>query len=439
MNRIAAWCLLAALVACGPEDRVSGPSTNVRPHVLVLIMDTTRGDRCSLNGFERDTTPRLAALAKEGVTFRNAWSPAGWTAPAHASLFTGLRPDRHGCVITRFSRLDDRFTTLAELLRDGGYRTGCFSHNPHLTERFGLVQGFDDVEPLWKTDKGRPRSGKGHELALAWARKIHREGGRFLLFVNDMEPHLPYTPSREFEDRFVPKGADPAEVGKARAFNAAEAMAYTLGSLELPAPRIALLRDLYDAEVAELDEEVGRLVEGLREAGMLDETLLVVTSDHGENIGDHHMANHKSSLHRSIRHVPLFVRLPGVFDGGRTIDEVVRLEDVFPTVLEVCGVESPLDIQGETLTGEIAGRISRAHHAQPGPRLLAIIRSRTPGADTTRIGSSIDAVFDGRHHYIRYSDGREELYDVSLDPAEEQDLSGRAGADLDRLRALLHE
>jgi len=200
---------------------------------------------------------------------------------------------------------------------------------------------------------------------------------------------------------------------------------------------ISVLSDLYDSEIAELDAEIGRFVQELGRAGILDETLLIVTSDHGENLGDHGMASHKSSLHRSIRHIPLVLRLPGVFDGGRTVDDVVRLEDLFPTILEVCRIEVPPGIQGKSINGETAGRVSRAHHAQPGPLLIQKLRRLHPGADTSRLETSIDAVFDGRYHYIRYSAGREELYDVTLDPGEKRDLSGTSPTVLDRLRALL--
>jgi arylsulfatase A-like enzyme len=398
-------------------------------------MDTTRGDRCSLNGFERPTTPRLEALAREGVTFRDAWSPAGWTAPAHASLFTGLRPERHRCLISGGSVLADRFDTLAELLADAGYETGCFSHNAYVSERFGLTQGFGTEEPLWRRKELKARA--GHEVAATWALGEHEKGERFFLFVNDMEPHLPYSPARRFAAEFVPAGTPPSVVEDARGFEPLDAMRYMLGRLAISDRKLSLLRDLYDAEIRELDHEVGSLVERLREGGVLDETLVVITSDHGENIGDHGMANHKSSLHRSVRHVPLLVRYPGVYDGGRVVDDVVRLEDVFPTILDLCGVATPAGIHGESLLEGLAGRLSRGYHGKPDRSLVLKIRGRHPGADTTPIEHSIQAVYDGHHHFIRYSSGKEELYDVRADPAEERDLAGRGLPAVERMRKLL--
>jgi arylsulfatase A-like enzyme len=436
MIRLAGFCLLAALVACAP----GGPAASSKkpPHVLLLVMDTTRGDRCSVNGHERETTPRLEALAREGVNFRNAWSPAGWTAPAHASLFTGVKPERHGCLIDNNGNLDDRFETLAESLREVGYRAGCFTQNPYISEKFGLSRGFEVAEQVWKrTDLDRPYARACHKLALEWALAAHRGGERFFLFVNDMEPHLPYAPGKRFQEKFVPRHKSRARVRDARGFTARNAMSYMLGQLEVTDEKLGLLRALYDAEIAELDDEVGSLVEGLRKAGILDETLVVVTSDHGENIGDRGMASHMSSLNRSIRHVPLVARLPGTFEGGEVVDDVVRLEDLHPTILELCGAEAPHDLDAESLLRDVPGRVSLAYHGKPNRNLLMTIQTRNHRADLALISPSIRAVFDGRHHLIVYSDGREELYDVTADPAEERNLAGEGGAVLDRLRGLL--
>ena len=155
MNRLAAWLLLATLVACAPDGPDGRDPRETPPHVLILVMDTTRGDRCSLNGFGRETTPRLSALAREGVVFRNAWSPAGWTGPAHASLFTGLRPESHGFLRGVRDYLQRDALALAERFRDAGYRTACLSNNNTISAEFGLVQGFGHVRPLF-LDRSRP-------------------------------------------------------------------------------------------------------------------------------------------------------------------------------------------------------------------------------------------------------------------------------------------
>src|SRR5262245_11073841 len=147
--------LIALLAAAAAAFAVScsGAHSAARPNVLVLVMDTTRADRCSFLGYSRGTTPRLAEFAKDAVTFSDAWAPCCWTGPSHASLFTGLRPEHHGYLESMRRHLDDQETTLAERFRDAGWRTGCFTNNELISREMGLTQGFDLVESLYKDEK----------------------------------------------------------------------------------------------------------------------------------------------------------------------------------------------------------------------------------------------------------------------------------------------
>ena len=157
-----------ALSACGAEE------DGKRPNVILLVMDTTRADRCSLVGYDRPTTPALEALAREGINFRNTWSPAGWTGPAHASIFTGLLPERHGYRHGNQEFLDLQTTTLAERLKGAGYRTACLTNNPTIAPEFGLEQGFETYVPLYlDRDLGYPTAPTTHRKALEWAKRVH--------------------------------------------------------------------------------------------------------------------------------------------------------------------------------------------------------------------------------------------------------------------------
>jgi arylsulfatase A-like enzyme len=172
-----------------------------------------------------------------------------------------------------------------------------------------------------------------------------------------------------------------------------------------------------------VDAELGTLFDQLRAEGLLDNTLVIVTSDHGENLGDHDLWDHKFSLHRSIRHVPLVMRYPNAVAGPpRVIDDVVRIEDLFPTVLDVCGITLPGDLDSQSLLGDTSGRLARASWA-PHLHALAGIRKRFPDVDPTLFEASFRAVFDGRHHLIVRSDGATELYDVVADPGETLNLA----------------
>src|SRR6185295_19295341 len=139
--------VLLALAGCGDPPK---PAT--RPNVVLLVMDTTRGDRCGFDGYARPTTPRLDAFAKDAVVFTDAWAPAPWTAPSHASLFTGLRPEHHGVMDGVRPFLAEDATTLAERFRAAGWRTGCFTNNDYISKDYGLSQGFEDVAELFRDD-----------------------------------------------------------------------------------------------------------------------------------------------------------------------------------------------------------------------------------------------------------------------------------------------
>ena len=436
----AAWAFIVVAVAAAGAIELHGAArqgAHRRPNVVLLVMDTTRADRCSFLGCDRPTTPNLAEFAKESVSFGNAWTPGGWTGPAHASLFTGLRPDHHAFHDGARNYLDAASPTLATRLGEAGYSTACFTNNAWIAPEFGLTRGFQRVEAMYRrADRPYPWAHQTHTLAADWAGEEARAGRPFFLFVNDMEPHLPYSPPAEEQARFLRTNPTPEELNEARTLYLSEATAYALGAKEVSPRVIETMKDLYDAEIATLDREIGSFLGRLRAEGLLDSTIVVICGDHGEPLGEHHMLDHGHTLHRGTRHVPLLIRFPGMFDGGRVIDSVVRLEDVPQTILELCGLAVPDGLDGVPLTRDLEGRVSIAiQGAFPGRR--AWLAESNPGADPTRYLLGLQAVFDGRYHCLTYSDGRRELFDDSVDPAETNDLSAKLPADLARLLALL--
>jgi arylsulfatase A-like enzyme len=439
-RRRTAFAAAAAVVAAAAGAFVLARRAEApRPNVLVIVMDTARGDRCTVNGYDRPTTPCLAEFAKDAVVYREAWSPANWTVPAHASLFTGLRKEHHGLFEGNRNYLPEGTATLAARLSDEGYATACFTNNSAVSSAFGLTQGFDRVEELFgRSTRTSPWARETHDEAAAWAEDAAKSGRPFFLFVNDMEPHMPYAPPAEFAARFVRKLPTRAEVEFAHAFNYPHTVSYDIGREELTADQIALMSDLYDGEIAALDAEIGRLIARLSAAGLLDSTLVVVLSDHGEDIGDHHMMEHALGLHRSLLHVPLVVRLPGRFDRGRVVDDLVRVEDVYPTVLEACGADVPADLDGRPLDRDLAGRVALAFQT-PQNREMERYEAENGAWDTSRLRRGIRSACDGKNHLIAYSDGTEELYDVRSDPHELRDLRAASPDVAARLRALLPE
>lgn len=409
-----------------------------RPNVLLLVMDTTRADRCSFMGYERPTTPRLDEFAKDAVTFRNAWSAANWTGPAHASLFTGIGPDLHGFLSAQRPFLDAERPTMAESLAAAGYATGCFSNNPLVSPGFGLTRGFETIDPLYERVLPMPWARVAHEEGAAWAEAAHAAGKPFFLFINDVEPHQPYEPPAAESAAFVRGHPSPRQMAEARAFESTRSLAHSLGVDEQDAGMLDLLSDLYDAEVRSLDREIGTLLDRLRDSGLLDTTIVVIVGDHGEMLGENGLLDHGSGLHRAVLHVPLLVRFPGAFDAGRVVRDVVRIEDVAPTILELCRLPGLDGAKGISLARDLPGRIARAE--QPADNWVGMRALRDfPAADSSGLRVRIQSVHDGRFHLLRFPGGRVALYDVDDDPGERNDLASREPREVERLLRLSAE
>ena len=450
-----------------------------RPNLVLIVMDTVRARNLRAYGYGRETTPHLDRFLAEATLYRDATSPSPWTLPAHASMFTGRMPSQHGAH-ENHRYLDAEVPHLAELLRVAGYETVGLSSNSWISNTFGTSRGFErffkvwqlvqsdqdlhrvHVEDQWQRwratvaqltgrdffrnlangvyqrfladgyDKGGRRIGR-------WVRRwaAERDGKRpFFLFVNLMEAHLKYLAPAPWRHRFTAPGVDAARV---KAINQ-DPWAHLTGRAPMTEADFKILEDLYDGELLYLDQCLEELFGAFRQRGWTDRTLIAVTSDHGENIGDHGLVHHRFSLHRSIRHVPLVIRLPKKYDGGRTVRDVVRLHDVFATILETCGVAIPAGVDAHSLAPVVAGsgplRDAPAYHGPLGD-LVEPLRSWIPDLDVKPFEADWRAVYDGRWHLIRASDGRDELYDVSADPAETRNLAPQGGPDLDRLKSLI--
>jgi arylsulfatase A-like enzyme len=423
---------LAALVLAATP----GCKAERKPDVIVIVLDTTRADHCGWLGYERPTTPRLDEFSKDCAVYTKAWSPEGWTAPSHASLFTGLSTERHGFYSGSRRNLGPTFPTLAELLTRSGYASACFSNNTWVSAAFGLTRGFQRVDALHEDAKrAYPYAPATHERAAAWAEEQRAAGRPFFLFINDMEPHLTYDPPADDAAKFIRGSPTAEEIAAARRYEHPDSTAYCLGSKELSKDQLRLLTDLYDGEIASLDREVGRLFDRLRGGGLLDSAVVVVLADHGEMLGEQHFVSHMYTLHGPVRRVPLLVRVPGSLDGGR-FDEFVRIEDVMPTILEACGVSAPDGLDGISLTKDLGGRVSRARHDEDEGAREKLTRD-FPGVDVSRLTLPVQSVCDGRWHYLEFGDGRRELYDVDADPLETKNLAAERPAEAAAMAALL--
>ncbi|SNZ05807.1 Arylsulfatase A [Natronoarchaeum philippinense] len=351
-------------------------SSSSPSNVLFVVLDTVRKDHLTPYGYDRQTTPNLGEFAEEATVFDDAVAPAPWTLPVHASMFTGLYPSQHGA--DQESPYLDDVATLASVLSAGGYDTACYSSNAWITPYTKLTRGFEhhdtsfEIMPgnflsgtlanLWQTinDNERLRDlanrivhlgAKAHaklagdddaasktpaviDQTKSFIEQSDEDPGWFG-FINLMDAHLPYHPPDEYREQFAP-GVDSSEVCQnSKEFNS--------GAREINDEEWEDIRGLYDAEIAHIDAELGRLFDWLRETGRWEDTTVVVCADHGENLGEHDLYGHEFALYDELINVPLMVKHPEL-DADRR-GEQVELVDLYHTVLDAVGLD-PADAGG---------------------------------------------------------------------------------------------
>jgi arylsulfatase A-like enzyme len=439
---------LARLPAAPPNAR----------NVLFIVWDTVRARNLSAYGYQRETTPNLQRWVKKGVRYDLALAPAPWTYPSHSSFFTGRWPFKLNSQWKH--NLDAPDPTIAEFLVSKGYQTAGFAANTgYCSYETGLDRGFVHFEDypltpqfvlsrtmhgLWilnnivspldfynqKWLRFQSRDALGVNLAfLDWLRK-RRTDRPFFAFLNYLDAHAPYIPPSPRAYRF---GLRPKSYRDYHFL-----MQYWRIKKDGINPRDVLMaRDCYDDCIAYLDEHLGLLLEELREQGILDNTLVVITSDHGEEFGDHGMFLHASSLYLDALHVPLVILAPGA-PAGRTVSEPVSLCDLPATVVERAGLSEGSPFPGRSLAAywsEVShGRPPGATPAFSELANLTAFQPQPPEGGTrpagglVRRGFQMSVVRNG-HHYVRDGNGSEQLYDLNRDLPEQVNLKYAADGD----------
>lgn len=422
------------------------------PNVLLIIWDTARALSLSLYGHSRETTPELTRFARNGTVFESAFATSSWSLPAHASLYTGRYP--HETNVGHSTPLNTDFPTLGEVLAKHGYVTGGFTGNLYFGSRdFGMARGFswyEDASSLtW--EKVASTYSLSRRVLSAWlrvkhsheelvtrpaddlradvARWIDRRGNHpFYAFVNFFDAHAPYVSPRPFNVAFSPT---PPRYW-----------------IEEPRPTDpAVLRELetaYESAIRYLDHELGLFLADLERRGVLRNTLVIITADHGEQFGDHgtQYLGHERSLYTSVLRVPLVMVYPPRVPAGVRRAEVVSIRDIPTTVLDVLGLdgEDTPTFPGISLLRYATGTATADEIAEP--RLAHMRPSKffpKDFLDWAKTNSHIFSLASGQLHYIVSASGREELYDFVKDPWETVDLVGASSSlnSLARFRATL--
>lgn len=411
-------------VACLCVGVAAGCAEEPPPNVVVVVLDTVRADAVTGEGPHRVPTPALDALGAESIRYTNALAPAPWTLPSHTSLFTGLYAHEHRAQHDRF-QVDESLTTLAERLDRAGYATAAYSANPWINRSNGIAQGFDVFEEVfqWGT---KPREKGGDATvgyAIQWLEERVLENTPFFLFVNLLEAHLPYEPPERFLGELSPGGVTDTPLEFAEA--------YILNPASVTDAALERARDLYALEIRYLDVLLGRLVGALTEAGVLNHTVLVVTSDHGEHFGEDALMGHEFSLHDALLSVPLFLRLPNGERAGED-SSPASLVDVVPTLVDVLGLPRGARTSGVSLLGEPRpDRVRFADYARPATLLKSHWAPRYPAADLSRFDTPLRAVrrgdwtlIEGKAGVRLFEAGHGDVDRAPDEPARVEALSG---------------
>ncbi|MFC1890697.1 sulfatase [Thermodesulfobacteriota bacterium] len=438
-------------------ERGEGP----RPNILFIMLDTVRADRLSCYGYERETTPFLDSFARGATLFENAIAQAPWTLPSHASFFTGTYPsvnDAHG----EHMFLDDSFVTLAEMLRDRGYHTLCFSNNPYLSHFTGLDQGFNVLEEVWmKTfflddpllvslarevladrlpDNGARLTNR---IIRRWFERNYNAEQPHFLFINYMDAHYPTRYLPGISERFLRGDLD---AGDLEAFRIRNQLDFYPGGGGISEREFEILNVLYDGGIRYLDSKIAEIIGFLESKGVLDDALVIIASDHGEEIGDHQEWGHQFALYDTLIRVPLILRLPGVFPEGLRVPEQVALIDILPTMLDLLGEElepsNRPELAGQSLLGYLDGEPSERDIASELARPFLMVRGlsgKYPDVDFGFLMKRMRSIRTPAEKLIWSSDADHELYRFEEDPGEienlfpgDADLAGELMKKLDR-------
>jgi len=436
MRRYLTSFLLAVSISAALLLVVSCSESPTSPNIVIVVLDTVRVDRTG-GGGGASVTPALDALGEEGAVFTRAWANGPWTVPSHASIFSGLLPSSHRCTGRQFAFLPGS-PTFAELLAENGYETAAFFSNPWLSNRLtGMLVGFDErfsetgpgAEILNSTDQGGART-----LANASSWLEQRRGDRpFLMFVNFLEAHLPYDPPRDYREEFL------ADAPPNLVITTAWAAVHNARVREATSDELAMAARFYDGDVSMSDRYLGELLDQLKETGLYEDTVIIVASDHGENLGDHGFLDHQFGVYGTLIEVPLVVRAPGLLEPGLR-DDPVMLCDVYDTVLDVAGIgdgpETPhglslLDGPHEPSRPQIA-EYSGANH-----ELLKYLANLNPSLDLERYRTAFAKVRVGDLELTVGTDGSTELYDLRVDPGRETNRAADQPEAVASLRAEL--
>src|SRR6266849_4753480 len=368
-------------------------ASNSAPNVVVITIDTLRADHLGCYGYKQIRTPNIDALAADGARFERAYTAVPVTLPSHTVMFSGTYPMLSGMHDFAANKLSPTQATLASVLKDNGYTTGAVIGSAVLDSRFGLNRGFDfyydhfDFNRLQESnlDEMERPGNVVADTALDWLAKNNQK--KFFLWMHLYDPHYPYRPPAPYSEQYKDRP--------------------------------------YDGEIAFADAQVGRLITFLKANGLYRNTVIVLAGDHGESLGEHGERNHGFFIYNATLHVPMIIRLPGN-SSPRVVSDLASLADLMPTILSILKVEVPAQVQGFNLLPLMAPKKAEESRSLYAETFLPRLHFNW---------SELRSVETEKYHFIDAP--KPELYDLSKDPGETQNLYAEKKAVAEEMRARL--
>ncbi|HEC99748.1 MAG TPA: hypothetical protein ENN18_05140 [Proteobacteria bacterium] len=422
-----------------------------QPNIIVLILDALRADHVSCYGYHRNTTPNIDRLSEQGTVFLETIATAPWTVPSVASIFTGLYPSEHGAT-QEYPRLDDHVPTLAQILSENGYETIGFSTNPWFNKETNLSKGFKEFK-LYSEGKSRKRRllrkispfvnfvfkkrgltepGCSHDVVDEVIDSLEeirtKKETPFFLYAHFMDPHLPYQPYKKYIKAIL-QGSNRKRLKQIMNYpllkDGIVHVRYNLGLESLKDEALDIFRMAYDAAIRELDDAIGNLTEYLRKSGILDDSVLIIASDHGENIGDHGLMDHQLCLYDTLLKVPLIIVGNG-FPKNHKHKKQVQLHQLFYTILEATGInnqakQSNTDITLQNMIKNNTGlKDAFSEYARPDQIKSGYLRFSSEL--DLRFSTRLRCVRTSEFKYIHSENGNDEFYDIEADAGEAKNI-----------------
>lgn len=409
----AALCFLLLILLLNAvnavNQRLLQEKISSNPNVILISIDALRADHVGSSGYPENTTPALDALAREGVRFENHIADASWTLPSHAALLTSRYPHNLG-VETRYQKIPISANTLAEILKNRGYKTKGIISFTFVETLFHFNQGFDDYDISNSfylgeyRDKFYKSSGDLTDKAIEWVEE--NKNDRFFIFLHYFDVHEPYNPQAPYDKMF--NSSNDSQM------------------------------NLYDGEIRFTDSHIARLVAKVKELGLKENTLIIITADHGDAFMEHGYVGHERTLYEEVVRVPLMVSLPGVFPAGALVMGQTQSVDIGASILDVLGFPTPQYFDGRTLVPVILGETGAEGREYAFTRVISHWYDkemvRTPKYKLIHTFEPLNPLVDNTTRVHSW-----ELYDLQEDPLEKNNLYDELPVEAEKLKDVLYE